>query len=92
MNEELLKRVCNTPGISGFEDKIQDIVASELRMSCRDVRRDRLGNVIALKKATNAVGERPRRVVLAAHEDDIEATIRLLTAFLEHAHLLDLNG
>lgn len=43
MNQKLLKLVCNTPGIPGFEDPIQEIVDETLRPVCDEVRRDRMG-------------------------------------------------
>jgi len=72
MNEKLLKRVCDTPGIPGFEDLIQKFVEETLLSTCDEVRYDRIGNVIGLKKATkNAGDERPLRVILAAHAESL---------------------
>jgi len=78
MNEPLLKKVCNAPGVSGYEDEAQAVVMEELRACCDEVRRDRLGNVIALKKATRppAKGKRPLRVLLAAHVDEIGMLVK----------------
>ena len=77
MNQKLLKLVCNTPGIPGFEDPIQEIVEETLQPACDEVRRDRMGNVIGLKKATKPpAGERPLRVVLAAHADEIGMMVK----------------
>ena len=75
MNLDLLARVVNTPGISGYEDAVQELVAAEMRPLCDEVRRDRLGNVIGLKKAARASG-RAMRVVLAAHVDEIGAIVK----------------
>jgi endoglucanase len=78
MDMKLLKRVCNTPGVSGFEDEAQDVVAEVLKASCDEVSRDRMGNVIGLKKAACPPkgGKRPMRVVLAAHVDEIGAMVK----------------
>jgi endoglucanase len=72
MDHDLLALVSNTPGVSGYEDPIQEVVADFLRPLCDEVRRDRLGNVIALRRATvpSADSERPLRVMLAAHADE----------------------
>ena len=77
MNFELLKLVSNTPGIPGFEDAIQDVVAEVLGRSCDSIKRDRMGNVIALKKATRTPegAKRPLRVVVAAHADEVGAMV-----------------
>lgn len=81
MNHKLLEQVCNTPGVSGFEDPIQAVVEETLRPRCDSVHRDRMGNVIGLKKASNAPpGERPLRVVLAAHADEIGMMVKHIDA------------
>ncbi len=64
MNRTLLEKVCHTPGIPGYEDDIQDLILEILEGSCDEVWRDRVGNVIGLKRATNPPeGQRsaPRR-------------------------------
>jgi len=77
MNMELLKRVCNAPGVPGYEDEAQAVVMETLRESCGEVRHDRLGNVIGLKKATRPPAEgMPRKVVLAAHVDEIGMMVK----------------
>jgi len=78
MNFDLLKRVCNTPGVSGFEDPVQEVVTEALSGCCDDVHGDRMGNVIGLKKATKppADAKRPLRVLLAAHADEIGMMVK----------------
>jgi len=78
MDAALLERVVNTPGIPGFEDAIQDVVAEILRPHCDEVRRDTMGNVIGLRRAAEPPGgaERPLRVVLAAHADEIGMMVK----------------
>lgn len=78
MNAALLKRICNVPGVSGFEDAAQAVAAEVLGECCDEVRRDSLGNVIALKKATRPPRGRgrPVRVMLAAHADEIGLMVK----------------
>jgi len=77
MDRRLLELVCNTPGIPGFEELIQDVVEETLRPRCDEVRRDRMGNVIGLKKATRPPkGRRPLRVLAAAHADEIGMMVK----------------
>lgn len=77
MNVELLQRVCNAPGVPGYEDEAQAVVMEALRESCDEVRRDRLGNVIGLRKATRPPADgAPRKVVLAAHVDEIGMMVK----------------
>ncbi|MGD8237399.1 MAG: M42 family peptidase [Armatimonadota bacterium] len=78
MDQRLLERVCNAPGVPGHEDAAQDVVAEVLGASCDEVRRDRLGNVIGLKRAARPPEDReqPLRVVLAAHVDEIGGMVK----------------
>ena len=73
MNRNLLKKICNAPGISGFEDAAQAIATEVLQACCDEVKRDHLGNVIALKKATNPPKGRkkPLKLMIAAHADEV---------------------
>ncbi|HEU5330515.1 MAG TPA: M42 family metallopeptidase [Thermomicrobiales bacterium] len=69
MRLNLLKKLCETPGIPGYEERIREIVIPELRASCDELSTDALGNVIAVKHGS---GDGPRRkVMLAAHMDEI---------------------
>ena len=65
MDQELFERIATTPGISGREERIREVVIEELRGLVDEVTVDRLGNVIG-----NRPGDRPR-VMLAAHMDSI---------------------
>ena len=78
MNLELLRAVSNAPGLSGFEDAVQQVAIESLTASCDEVWSDRLNNVIGLKRAVDPVLEngRPRRVVLAAHADEIGMMVK----------------
>jgi endoglucanase len=69
---ELLKTLSDTPGISGFEERVQEIVRAELAPACDEVWEDRLGNVIGLKRASGPpAGGSALKVMLAAHVDEI---------------------
>lgn len=69
---QLLKKLCEAPGISGYENPVTDIIAEELKSFCNKVEVDRLGNVIALKKANSQEGKvEPKKLMLAAHMDQI---------------------
>lgn len=78
MNHNLLERICNAPGVPGFENAAQDIAAEVLKTCCDEIKRDALGNVIALKKATHtpAGRTRPIRVMLAAHIDEVGMMVK----------------
>ena len=67
---DLLKRLCEVPGVCGFEDSAQEIVTAELKSCCDEVWSDRMGNVFGLKKGTEH-GNEPLKVMFAGHVDEI---------------------
>jgi endoglucanase len=65
MDVDLLKRLLTTPGVSGREERVRELVAKEITDHVDTVHTDRLGNLVAVRK-----GDRPR-VMLCAHMDSI---------------------
>ncbi|MDA3779970.1 MAG: hypothetical protein PF487_07110, partial [Bacteroidales bacterium] len=63
---ELLKKISETPGTSGFEKPIRDLLIKEIEDLVDDIHIDYLGNIIALKKGNNN-----KKLMLAAHMDEI---------------------
>ena len=69
---ELLKKLCETPGISGYEERIQKVIKEELGKVTDEVKIDKLGNIIGIKKTKKAMSNSlPKKVMLAAHMDEI---------------------
>lgn len=66
MNFDLLKRLCETPGVPSREEPIRALVMEELRPLTNSVTVDTLGNVIGLKRGSGGP-----RVMIAAHMDEI---------------------
>lgn len=66
IDSKLLKQICETPGVSGFEQAIRALILSELQELVDEVSVDNMGNIIAVKK-----GEEDKRVMIAAHMDEI---------------------
>jgi endoglucanase len=79
---ELLRRLSNAPGVSGFEDAVQEIVREHLVTVCDEVRGDRMGNVIGVRRASGRVPDagRATRVVVAAHADEIGMMVKAVDA------------
>ncbi len=73
MDRTLFTRVGNAPGPSGFEDAAQDIAVEILKKCCESVKRDPVGNVIAIKRATKqpAGKKKPLKLMIAAHADEV---------------------
>jgi endoglucanase len=69
---DLLRALSDAPGVSGFEDQVRAIIKHELATQCDEVRVDKIGNVIGVKKSLSAgEGQRALKVMLAAHMDEI---------------------
>lgn len=68
--DELLKKLLNASGVSGYEDEIGKIMAQELKKSCDEVQIDNFGNVIARK------GKGAKKIMLAAHMDEIGLVVK----------------
>jgi len=66
LNEALLKRLIETPGVPGREEQQREIAREELGALADEVRTDALGSVIGTKKGGSGV-----RVMVAAHTDEI---------------------
>ena len=66
LNIKLLKNISETPGVSGFEQKIRELVIKEVSSLVDEVSVDNMGNVTAFRK-----GNSNKKVMLAAHMDEI---------------------
>ena len=66
LNEKLLKRLIETPGVPGREEQQRKIAREELEALTEEVRTDPLGSVIGTKRGRDDV-----RVMIAAHLDEI---------------------
>lgn len=67
ININLLSEICRTPGTSGFEQRIREVVLREVRPLVDEVDIDNMGNVIAIKRG-NPGG---KKVMIGAHMDEI---------------------
>lgn len=89
---ELLKRLTETPGISGREERVRDLILRETEGLWDETRVDAMGNLICLKRATakpkkakKGEPERPPlKVMLACHTDEIGFYVRFID---EDGHL-----
>ena len=66
LNEALLQRLIETPGVPGREEKQREIAREELGTLTDEVRTDALGSVIGTKRGSDEVS-----VMVAAHMDEI---------------------
>jgi len=70
---ELLEKLSNAPGVSGFEEEIRKIITDELKDHVDEIETDSMGNIIAVKKGRNG-----KKIMLAAHMDEIGLMVRFI--------------
>lgn len=67
--KDFLRSLVNADGVSGYEAGIAELIEDVFLEFCDSVERDKLGNLIALKRGE---GNNPRpKIMLAAHMDEI---------------------
>lgn len=66
----LIEELCGVFGPSGQEERVRDAIINHLDGLVDEIRTDRLGNLIAVKRPT-AGDVKGRRIMLAAHLDEI---------------------
>ena len=64
---DLLKRLSQTPGISGREERVRALVKEELENLADEVKVDAIGNVIAFKKGKSG----SKKIMICGHMDEI---------------------
>ncbi len=65
MNQQLLERLCQAPGIASRENTVRTVVDAALRPLVDNISVDTLGNLIATRSGSGP------RIMLAAHMDEI---------------------
>ncbi len=70
----LLETLSNAAGVSGAEGPVRELLIEAVRGKVDDIRVDSLGNLIVTKHASGA-GSAPRRVMVAAHMDEVGVMI-----------------
>jgi len=71
INIELLSQVCKIPGAPGFEQPIRAFIMEHIKPYVDRVYTDNMGNVIALKKGVLSGQDKCKKVMIAAHMDEI---------------------
>ena len=65
VNTVLLEKLLRTPGVSGREERVRELVAKELEGLVDEVQTDRMGSLLGIRR-----GDAPR-LMLSAHMDSI---------------------
>lgn len=70
----LLEMLSNTNGTSGYEYTLQDLIVSAFDEYSDEIKTDRMGNIIALKKGANSSNN--IKIMIAAHMDEIGLMVK----------------
>ncbi len=73
-NFDLLKQLCETPGISSREGQMRKLVAQSLRPLADSLEADAMGNLIAVKKGADG----GPKIMIAAHLDEIGFMVKYI--------------
>ncbi len=73
MNIELIRELTEAWGPSSQEGRVRELIQARIANLVDEMRIDRMGNLIALRRATakSAGAETPKKVMLSAHMDEI---------------------
>lgn len=77
MNIDLLKRLCEMPGVPGHEDRVRDLIRSEAEGLFDHVSVDAMGSLLCRRDARK--GKDPKKVMLLCHMDEIGFLVSHIT-------------
>ena len=73
--KSLIEKLINTPGPSGYESQIREVVRAEVETFADEIKVDALGNLIVRKNPTSGLSlSKPghgQKIMLAGHMDEI---------------------
>jgi len=85
MDINLLKKLSETPGVSGFETEIREVIKKEISKYADKITEDTLGNLIALKKGS---AKNRKKIALVAHMDEVGLVVkRINKGFIEFSKI-----
>jgi len=66
--KNLLEKLTQTPGVSGYENEIREVIRKEIEPFADDIQIDVMGNLIARKGIKKSGG---KRIMISSHMDEI---------------------
>lgn len=72
MNIDLLRRLCETPGVPGHEHRVRDLIQAEIKGLFDEVTVDPMGSLLCRRDSRKASKKgTPKKVMLLCHMDEI---------------------
>ncbi|WP_153770544.1 M20/M25/M40 family metallo-hydrolase [Labrenzia sp. CE80] len=73
MNIDLLRRLCETPGVPGHEHRVRELILSEIEGLFDEVTVDPMGSLLCKRNPRKATKKKepPKKVMLLCHMDEI---------------------
>lgn len=68
MNKNLIKKLFETPGVSGREEKVAEIIKAEIKKNGLELERDNLGGVWGIKKSKK---KDAKTILIDSHMDEV---------------------
>ncbi len=76
MNIDLLRRLCETPGVPGHEDRVRDLIRAEVKGVFDEVTEDAMGSLHCIRRGK---GKSPLKIMLLCHMDEIGFLVSHIT-------------
>jgi tetrahedral aminopeptidase len=73
---KFLKKLIETPGVPGREERVRDLIKSEIKGLFDEVRVDPMGNMICRKRPGRKASKPAIKVLIACHIDEIGFYVR----------------
>jgi len=70
VNIDLLKRLCETPGVPGREHRVRELIRGEAEGLFDEIEVDALGSLLC-RRSSRGGGESPTKVMMLCHMDEI---------------------
>lgn len=72
MNIDLLKRLCETPGVPGHEHRIRELIEKEVEGLFDEIRTDPIGSLLCVRRSRRSNDdEQALKIMLLCHMDEI---------------------
>ncbi|MCX2724193.1 M42 family metallopeptidase [Roseibium salinum] len=80
MNIDLLRRLCETPGVPGHEHRVRDLIQAEIKDLFDEITVDAMGSLLCRRDSRKAAKKgSPKKVMLLCHMDEIGFLVSHIT-------------